>query len=151
MQEKVFADKKIETIWGTEVVEMMGENILEAVKLKAKPDSKQVEKLKADNIRTERDGENNLVWTLPVNGVFVAIGHQPMTDIFQGKIDIDEKGYIKRIQARDGENFYHSLTNVKGIFVAGDVHDHIYEQAITAAGFGCMAGLDALKYLDKSV
>lgn len=81
-----------------------------------------------------------------MDGVFVAIGHVPATSIFQGKIELDEKGYIKRLE-KDG---IRSATSVEGIFVAGDVHDYHYRQAVTAAGFGCMAGMDALKFLDKA-
>lgn len=119
MQDKVLSNPKIKVIWNTEVVSVRGESKLESLDL--------VNKL------------TNQPSQLVVDGLFVAIGHKPMSDVFKGVIDIDEKGFIKV--------FENSKTNVAGIFVAGDVHDHKYKQAITAAGFGCMAGMDALEYL----
>jgi len=80
---------------------------------------------------------------MPLDGIFVAVGHVPATDAFRDKIELDQKGYV----------VVHDHTMVSkenGIFVAGDVHDYRYRQAITAAGYGCMAGMDALNYLDKS-
>lgn len=123
MQAKVLEKEKtgkIKIIWDSEVIEFLGEEKLEKVKLK--------------NNKTGKMSE------LLVDGAFVAIGHIPSTEIFKGKIDLDEKGYVKV-----NEN---TKTSVEGIFVAGDVHDYKYKQAITAAGFGCMASMDALKYLD---
>lgn len=128
MQKKVFDNEKITVVWNTQITEMVGENKLEAVKLKT---------IEADG--SERD------WEKKIDGVFVAIGHIPATDPFRGIITTDEKGYIVPEPTEE----FKSATNVEGIFVAGDVHDHTYRQAITAAGFGCMAGMDALKYLDK--
>lgn len=88
-----------------------------------------------------RDVETNQVRTLPVHGVFVAIGHDPNTKVFQGKLDMDSNGYL---MAKEG-----SRTNIAGVFVAGDVQDHKYRQAITAAGSGCMAAIDAEKFLEE--
>ena len=93
---------------------------------------------KIKNVKTGKVEE------IDVDGAFVAIGHNPSTNIFTGKIDLDEKGYIRKM-----ENSYKMATNVDGVFVAGDVHDYHYRQAVTAAGYGCMAGLDALKYLEE--
>jgi thioredoxin reductase (NADPH) len=128
MQTRVFNEEKngkIKILWSKEVTEFLGENKLEKVILK--------------------DSESGATSEMPIDGVFVAIGHTPTTSIYKG-IDLDEKGYVRK---NEDEGF-HTLTNVKGVFTAGDVHDFHYKQAITAAGFGCMAGLDALKYLDKN-
>lgn len=124
MQKKV-ADAinkgKIKVVWDSEVQEFLGEQKLEKIKIK--------------NVKTNQISE------MVFDGVFVAIGHIPSTKIYQGKIELDKKGYIVVHES--------TRTSVAGIFVAGDVHDYIYKQAITAAGFGCMAGMDALKYLEE--
>ena len=126
MQQKMMLQKEkgmINVLWNSEVVEFLGEEKLERLKIKNVKDNSVVEE--------------------PFDGAFIAIGHVPATSIFKGPIELDEKGYVK---VRD-----HTMTNVTGVFVAGDVHDYHYRQAITAAGFGCMAGMEALKYLDKAV
>jgi len=119
MQKRVSENKKIKVLWNTEVTGFTGEQKLEKVLLK--------------NSKTGETSE------MAVDGAFVAIGHTPSTEIFKGKIELDEKGYVA---VRD-----HTQTSVEGVFVAGDVHDYRYKQAITAAGFGCMASLEALKFL----
>ena len=120
MQKRVTENKKIKVIWNSLVKEFVGENKLEKIVL--------------ENSKTGETSE------LVVGGAFVAVGHTPSTDIFKSKVELDEKGYIA---VRN-----HPGTNIEGVFVAGDVHDYQYRQAITAAGMGCVAGMEALKYLD---
>lgn len=122
MQKKVLSEPKIKVLWNTEVKEVIG--------------NQKVEKVVVTNNKDAKTSE------LTLDGLFVAIGHVPSTSIFQGKIELDEKGYVKI--------FDHTKTSVPGVFVAGDVHDYSYKQAITAAGFGCMAAMEALKYLQES-
>ena len=120
MQERVQRTPNIKVYWNTATDEILGENKVESVRVK--------------NIKT---GE---LQTIPINGFFVAIGHQPNSDIFKGWLDMDEAGYLKTIPGT-------SKTNIEGVFAAGDVQDKIYRQAVTAAGSGCMAALDAERYL----
>lgn len=121
MQKKVLENKKIKVIWNAQVKEFVGEQKLEKVLLK--------------------DTKTGKTRELVVEGAFVAVGHIPSTSIFKGKVELDEKGYII---VRD-----HTKTSKEGVFVAGDVHDYHYRQAVTAAGFGCMAGMEVIKYLDE--
>ncbi len=121
MQKKVLDNKKIKVIWNAKVKEFVGERKLEKALL--------------EDTKTGKTSE------LVVEGAFVAIGHTPSTDIVKGKVELDEKGYIVVSN--------HTKTSTEGVFVAGDVHDYHYRQAVTAAGFGCMAGMEAVKYLDE--
>jgi thioredoxin reductase (NADPH) len=93
-----------------------------------------------------KDVHTNEMREIKVTGVFIAIGHQPNTDIFKGQLDMDQTGYLK---VRSGNAQNSTATNIEGVFAAGDVYDSTYRQAITAAGSGCMAALDADKYLDS--
>lgn len=121
MQDRLFSNDKVEVIWDSEVHEVLG-------------DDKEVTGILLKNRKT---GETS---TLPVQGMFVAIGHDPATEIFKGQVDMDETGYIDK--APDS-----TATSVEGVFAAGDVSDHVYRQAVTAAGMGCMAALEADRFL----
>jgi len=120
MQERAFADPKIKFIWDSEVAEIHGDPKLAGLKLR--------------NLKT---GELS---DLAVTGLFIAIGHDPRTELFKGQLDLDEEGYLK-VAAPS------TRTNLTGVFAAGDVVDHTYRQAITAAGTGCSSALDAERYL----
>ncbi|MFI9767626.1 thioredoxin-disulfide reductase [Streptomyces sp. NPDC052415] len=120
MQDRAFADPKIKFVWDSEVAEVQGDQKLAALKLR--------------NVKT---GELS---DLPVTGLFIAIGHDPRTELFKGQLELDEEGYLK-VDAPS------TRTNLAGVFGAGDVVDHTYRQAITAAGTGCSAALDAERFL----
>ncbi len=120
MQHRAMNTPNIEIVWNSETVEVHGDKMVDGVTVK--------------NVKT---GE---LRKLTVTGFFVAIGHKPNTDIFKGWLDLDETGYIK---ATPGS----SRTNIEGVFASGDAQDKIYRQAVTAAGTGCMAALDAERYL----
>ena len=122
MQDKAFKNPKIEFVWDSEVVDV------------ADLEKGEVTSILLRNIKT---GETR---RLPVDGVFIAIGHIPNTSLFKGQIDLDASGYI----VTNGG----TRTNVPGVFAAGDVQDHVYRQAVTAAGSGCMAAIDAERYLE---
>lgn len=121
MQKRAMDNPKIEILWNTEVQEVLG-------------DGEKMTGLKIINNKTDEVSEFN------AEGLFVAIGHKPNTSIFEGKIDLDDKGYIL---TKAGT----TQTSVEGVFAGGDVIDHIYRQAITAAGTGCMAALDAERWV----
>ncbi|MDP3442542.1 MAG: FAD-dependent oxidoreductase, partial [Ignavibacteria bacterium] len=91
-------------------------------------------------LENTKDGST---WEVPVDGIFMAIGHQPNTSLFKNVLDMDETGYLK---VKPGSTH----TNIEGVFAAGDVADHVYRQAITAAGSGCMASIDAQRWLEEN-
>jgi thioredoxin reductase (NADPH) len=121
MQDRAFANPKIEYRWNSVVEEVQGDGRLQSIVL--------------------RDVETDTTSELPVSGMFVAIGHDPNTALFRGQLDLDEDGYVI---TQNGS----TQTSVVGVFAAGDVQDRTYKQAITAAGSGCMAALEAEKYLE---
>ena len=124
LHDRVFAHPKIKVVWNSTVEAIVGET----------EPAKKVTGVKL------RDMQSNTVTTLPVDGIFVAIGHDPATGIFKGKVKMDEAGYI--LTAPDS-----TATDIPGLFAAGDVKDKVYRQAVTAAGMGCMAALEAERFL----
>jgi thioredoxin reductase (NADPH) len=123
MQDRAFAHPKIDVRWNTEVTDIRGDMTVTQLQL--------------------RDTTNGDTSTLDVQGLFVAIGYKPNTELFRGQLDLDPRGYCKT--AEDGD----TNTLVEGVFVAGDVHDHRYRQAVTAAGDGCKAAIDAERWLES--
>ncbi len=122
LQERARKNPKVEFVWNSTIKEILGEAKVEGVRLK----------------RTDTGEET----TLRCDAVFVAVGYEPNTEVFRGKVELDEKGYVA---VKEG-----TKTSVEGVFVAGDVHDQRYRQAITAAGEGCKAALDAQRYLEET-
>ena len=122
MQDRAFRNEKISFLWNSRVTKLHGEKALSGVET-----------------TSTIDGTNS---DLDVGGVFVAIGHRPNTDIFKGILDMEESGYLK---TRSGSTY----TNIDGVFACGDVQDHVYRQAVTAAGSGCMAAIDCERWLES--
>ncbi len=120
MQERVKSLPNLEVLWHSETEEILGEHEVEAVRVV--------------NRQTNERRE------IPIKGFFVAIGHQPNTDIFKGQLDMDAVGYLRTVPGT-------TRTNIEGVFAAGDAQDSVYRQAVTAAGTGCMAALDAERFL----
>lgn len=123
MSDRVKAHEKIEILWNTQLVEVLGEGIVQSIR-----------------VQNTKNKEENV---MPMDGVFIAIGHKPNTQIFKGQIDLDEQGYIET-QAKS------TYTSKEGVFAAGDVQDHVYRQAITAAGTGCQAAIDCERWLTEN-
>ena len=121
MQERAFANPKIEIIRNATVSAIHGDQKVEGIEL--------------------TDTVNGSVSTLPVTGLFIAIGHRPNTDLFSGILDMDDTGYLMTVPGS-------TRTNIEGVFACGDVQDHTYRQAITAAGSGCMAAIDTERWLE---
>ena len=123
LQKKLMENKKIEIIWDSVVDEVIGDN-----------DPKNVTGLKIKNVKTNKIDE------LKIDGLFIAIGHDPATSLFKDQLEMDKEGYL--VTKNDSTE-----TNIPGVFAAGDVKDKIFRQAVTAAGMGCMAALEAEKFL----
>lgn len=121
MQERALSNKKIEMVWDTIVTDVLGDDMISGVKLK--------------NTQTDEESE------LPLGGLFIAIGHTPITKFLNDQLDTDEKGYLILADP------YRSTTKIEGVFAAGDVVDGTYRQAVTAAGMGCKAAIDAERWL----
>lgn len=134
MIDKAKSNKKVSFILSSEVIDVLGKDKVEGVKIK--------------NLQDKSEKE------LPIDGIFVAIGHIPVTNLFNSQIDLDFKGYIMRkakmhLGDADAPGNYKMMTSVEGVFVAGDVHDYHYRQAVTAAGYGCMAALEVEKWVES--
>ena len=123
MQNRVLENKKINIHWNSEVKEVLGDDAVTGIRI-------------FNNISNE-------ISSINLQGLFIAIGHKPNTDIFKEYLDMDENGYIKTIPGS-------SQTNIKGVFATGDAQDHIYRQAVTAAGSGCMGALDAERFISNN-
>ncbi len=121
MQNRAMTHPKISIEWNSQVTDVLGRDKIEGLQL--------------------TDTQTGEVREMPIEGLFIAIGHKPNTAVFRDYLEIDEKGYLV---VED-----HTLSNVEGVFVAGDVHDHRYRQAITAAGDGCRAAIDAERWLEE--
>jgi thioredoxin reductase (NADPH) len=121
MQERAFKNPRISFIWDTDVTEVLGDEAVIGLRLR--------------NVKTDAES------ILPVQGLFLAIGHEPNTSLFKGVIDMDKKGYIVPVE--------YTMTNIPGVFAAGDVTDHRYRQAVTAAGDGCRAAIDLERWLES--
>ena len=127
LQDRLFDQQKngkVNILWNSSLKEVLGDN------------------MGVNGVMLDQDGSD---LHLPVMGVFIAIGHKPNTEIFDGQLDMDH-GYI---QIKSGTNGSATATSIDGVFAAGDVSDQIYRQAVTSAGFGCMAALDAEKFLSE--
>jgi thioredoxin reductase (NADPH) len=122
MQERAFANEKIRFEWNTQVIEVLGRDKVAGLDL--------------------RDTVTGKEWVLDVTGVFVSIGHIPNTTLVTDQVDLEENGYV-----RTGVG---SFTNIDGLFAAGDVQDHVYRQAVTSAGSGCIAAIDAERWLEAT-
>jgi thioredoxin reductase (NADPH) len=120
MQDRALNHEKIDVLWNKEVAEVKGEMTV--------------------NSLTLRDTSTGETSELPVQGMFVAIGYKPNTDLFAGQLTVGEGGYLEIVDGETG-------SGIEGVFVAGDVHDHHYRQAVTAAGDGCKAAIDAERWL----
>jgi len=121
MQDRVLSNPKIQVVWNAVVVDVLGKDRIEAVRLR--------------DVRTEQERD------VPVGGLFVAIGHTPTTQFLNGQLELDAKGYVRL------KDPYRTTTSVEGVFAAGDVVDAVYRQAVTAAGMGCKAAIDAERWL----
>ncbi|MBI4033336.1 MAG: thioredoxin-disulfide reductase [Candidatus Blackburnbacteria bacterium] len=148
MQQKVLNNPKIKVLWNSEVAEILGDERVTGIKIK--------------------NNKTNEISEIPIDGIFVAIGHTPATKLYEGQIELDQKGYVKRMEngkagtpLREGVKMenekgevigsrYPTMSSVEGVFVSGDVHDYDYRQAVTAAGYGCQAAMDLEKWLEEA-
>ena len=128
LQDKLFAKENVKVIWNYQVSEVLG-------------DSSGVTGLRLASATDDKTQD------IAATGVFIAIGHQPNTQLFKGQLEMDETGYLI---AKGGREGFATMTSIAGVFAAGDVQDHVYRQAVTSAGTGCMAALDAERWLEQA-
>ena len=122
MQHRVTKTANIDLKYNSEIEEVLGDQVVEGIRIK--------------------NNKTSVIETIPISGLFIAIGHKPNTDLFKGEIEMDESGYLITKNKT-------THTNIPGVFASGDVQDKEYRQAVTAAGTGCMAALDAERYLQS--
>lgn len=133
MLDRAKKNEKISFVLNAKIVDVLGKEKVEGVKIK--------------DTKTGQEKE------MPIDGIFVAIGHSPMTKILLGQVELDDKGYVVRKPVKDASTglfTYKTMTSVNGVFVAGDVHDYHYRQAVTAAGYGCQAALEVERWLEEN-
>lgn len=155
MAERVVNHPKIKILWNTQVQQINGDQKVEEIVLIEKPGIRRVKSVNDNQglrgMHPSEIGKDQRI--MKVDGVFLAIGHQPATAMFADKLTLDQKGFmVTEMTGKNSDwlNGFPTMTSVPGVFAAGDVVDHRYKQAITAAGMGCMAALDAEKYLSNS-
>jgi thioredoxin reductase (NADPH) len=150
--DKVLAMKNVRFLYNTRVIDMVGETSLTGLLLETATISPKQGAASLDELISSFNGIKKVgnQWELPRQGVFVAIGLDPNTKVFEN-LDVDSHGYVKRYEEKDenGVVSFFTKTNITGIFTAGDVHDARYKQAVTAAAFGCMAAIDVEKWLNE--
>lgn len=150
MVERIMNHPKIKVFWDSEIVAFRGEKVIDSVMIRTRIDRYEQDGAKMNegnkyNFVERQNG--SMVWQSSVDGVFVAIGHTPNSEFVRDLVTVDEKGYVLRSKG-DTSRTYQTMTQVEGIFVAGDVYDHVYKQAVTAAASGCAAALDCEKWLE---
>lgn len=139
MQEKARKNPKISFMFNSDILEMAGNKKVEKVRLESRVKSKELkEMIRVRRGRIISEEKEKIIWEMAIDGVFVAVGSEPNSKVFEN-ITLDEEGYVVG---------YHMKTNIDGVFVAGDVHDRFYNQAIAAAGSGCAAGLEVARWLE---
>jgi len=159
MQKRVFTLPNVKVIWNACIAEISGKEKVTGVRFRSMEPARDQAKDSLIGVGNWQKVGEDLVADFAADGVFVAIGHAPNTKLFEGQIHLDQKGYVLRshggehqVPVHGGEEVAHehfrTMSSVPGVFVAGDVHDHHYKQAVTAAGYGCEAALEVGRFLD---
>lgn len=148
MEDRAKKNEKISFILNSEVVDVLGDQKVSGVKIKRTGEGKGASDLGLKSVAEADALKAGDELEIPLDGVFLAIGHSPMTKIFGGQVELDKKGYVKPKGLINENGTFKMMTSKEGVFVAGDVHDYHYRQAVTAAGFGCQAALEAERWLE---